>query len=286
MTPPSLRYATYSALLTSVVFWLVFQLSKNAAIQTVAPFANDPYDSVASFAFQIALAIALLTLARLVSINNEKGLHLRAIFILHGLLLVVASVVITLAVDFIAMAQAWPLTWSDSMVYLFSGLTLLSLLTAITGILLTTAWKELGNLSSLTASDSLAQSIGDCWTLVTVIATWVVIYLPFLKSFWNWIDSLAHRIAAAWNEKLSFANPSIRPWIFAMTFAVLLGFALMGMILISERIKEGGPPSPMIGWLLAGIFFGGETIAILLSFLFFGGYLGLRPKLNNPGTAG
>jgi hypothetical protein len=285
MTLPSLRHATYSALLTSVIFCLLFQLSKNAAIQNVAPLSNDPYDAVASFSFQIALAIALLSLARLASIKDEQGLRQRAIFILHGILLVIACVVITLVVDFIAMAQAWPLAWSDSMVYIFSGLTLQSLLTTITGILLVKAWRKFGNLPTLKTSDALAQAIGDCWTLVTVIATWLVLHLTFLKPVWNWIDSLAHRTAAAWNDRLPFANPFTHPWIFALAFAVLLGFMVMGIILISERIKEGGPATFMIGFLLAGIFFGGETIAILLSFLFIGGYLGLRPQLNEPGGA-
>jgi hypothetical protein len=286
MTSPSLRTVTYSAFLTSVIFWLLFQSSKIPPIQAVAPFANDPYDAVASFAFQIALAIALLSIARLASIRDEQGLRQRATFIMHGILLVVACVVITLVTDLSAMAQAWPWTWSTPVVTLLAGLILLSLLTVITGILLARAHRELGNILTVPASDVLAQAIGDCWTLVAVIATGVVLHVPFLKPFWNWIDSLAHRIAAAWNERLPFADPSTHPWIFALTFAVLLGFVVMGIILISERIKEGGPPNPMIGFLLAGIFFGGETIAILLSFLFLGGYLGLRPQIIKPSGAG
>jgi hypothetical protein len=279
MTPSSLKRATYSAFITSLTFWLLFQLSKIRAIQSGAPFADDPYDAIASFAFQIAVAIALLSLARLVSIRDEQGLHQRATFILHGILLVVACVTVTLVADFIAVAQAWPLTFSSPIVFLLAGLTLLSALAGVTGILLAIAWKDSRGNSSVPTGDALAQAIGDCWILVTIIATWLTLHLPFLKQIWKWIDSLAHRIAAAWNKWLPFANPSTHPWKFALSFSILVGFAVMGIIMLSEGLWEGGPANPAIALLLALIFFVGETVAVILSFLFFGGYLGLRPKL-------
>ena len=279
MTRPVLRTTVYSALLASVVFWLMFQLSKIPLIQITAPFAEDPYAAVASFGFQIALVVAALSLARFVSIRDEPSLRQWVQYILHGDWLVFACLAVTLVTDFIAMEQARPLNLSAPMGYIVAGLILLTLLTAWLGVYLFRAQREFGNIRFAPAPDALASAISDCWTLAAVIATGVVHHLPFLAPVWKWIDSLAHKTAALWDKKLPFADPAAHPWNFAILFATLLGFATMAVILVSERIKEGAPPSLAIGLLLAGIFFSAETIAILLSFLFFGEFLGLRPKL-------
>jgi hypothetical protein len=274
-----LKRATYSAFITSVVFWLLFQLSKIRVIQSAAPFAEDPYDAVASFAFQIALVVSLLSLARLISIEDENGLRQRAPFILRGILLAELCLLATLTAYFIAIIQALPFTISTSMIFILTGLALLSALVTITGAFWFSARREMGNLSARLGPDALGQTIRDSWKLVTVIALWIVTRIPILKPAWNWIDSLAGGLATAWNKRLPFANPSQHPWGFAMTFAVLIGFALMGIIMLSESLLEGSPENIAIAFLLAGIFFAGETVAVFLSFLLFGGYLGLRPKI-------
>ena len=279
MAPPLLKQATYSAFATSAIFWILFQLSKIRAIQNVAHFADDPYDAIASFAVQIAFAVALLSLARLVSIKNEDGLRQRLPFLLRGILIIALCIAITLAVDVVALAQAWPLTLSAQMYFLLAGLVLLTLLAAETGMLLHKARRGTGKILVEPAPGALGQAIGDCWTLVALPPNWLVAHLTFLKPIWNWADSFAHKIADAWNKRMPFANPYLHPWNFAMLFAALLGFAIMGVILVSERIVEGGPPNLYIGFLLACIFFGGEMVAIFLSFLLLGGFLGLRPKI-------
>lgn len=275
----SLKHATYVAFITSITFWLLFQLSKISAISNISPFAEDPYDAVPSLAFQIAVAIGLLSLARLVSIKDENGLRQRAPFILRGILLVELAVLIALVTDFIAIAQAWPLTISTPMMFLLGGLSLLTALFIITSILLAKAWTEFRNLPIEPSQNALGETIRDCWTLVTVIAMWFVAHLPFLKPIWNRIDALAHKIANTWNQRLPFANPDIHPWQFAMTFSVIVGIIIMSVIMISETIWEGSFAGPMIAILIAGIAFSVEISATLLTFLFFGSYLGLRPKL-------
>jgi len=286
MAPRSLKYATISAFITSGVFALLFQLSKIRAIQNAAPFADDPFDAVASFAFQIALAVGLLSLARLVSIKNEKGLRQRLPFILHGIWMVVLCVAITLLVDFASVARAWPLPASAPSALLLAGLALLTLLAANTGGLLARAQREAGRLPAEPVPGALGGALEDCWRLVGLIPTWLIARLPRLKPGWEWVDSLARRIARAWSRRLPFADPYRHPWNFALLFAILLGLAIMGAILVSEAIVEGGPRNLSIGLLLAGIFFGGEMLAILLCFLFFGSYLGLRPRIHLVRTAG
>lgn len=278
MNISSLKRATYSAFTTSVVFWFLFQLSKIRGIQNAAPFADDPYDAVASFAFQIAMAIALLSLARLVSIKDERGQRQRAPFILRGVLLVEICVFVTLISNLVAIVKALPLTLSTPMIYTFEGMALLTTFFSITGIFWINARKETGNISAEASPDALGQTINDCWTLIAVISAHIVTRMPVLRPLWSWADSAAHATANGWNKRLSFANPNQHPWGFAMTFAVLVGLLFMGATILSESLSEGGPPNPTIALLLAGIFFAGETIAILLSFLFFGGYLGLRPR--------
>jgi hypothetical protein len=274
-----LKRATYSASITSVVFWLLFQLSKVRVIQSAAPFAEDPYDAIASFAFQIALVVSLLSLARLISIEDENGLHQRAPFILRGILLAELCILATLAAYLVAIIQVLPLTISTAMIFILVGLAFLSALFTVTGVFWFNARKEIANLPAHLTPDALGQTTHDCWKLVTVIARWVVTRIPILKPVWNWVDSLAGGLATAWNKRLPFANPNQHPWGFAMTFAVLIGIAVMGIIMLSESLLEGGPENIAIAFLLAGIFFVGETVAVLISFLLFGGYLGLRPKI-------
>jgi len=279
MNYPNLKRATYSAFLTSLVFWLLFQLSKIGVIQNASPFAEDPYDAVASFAFQIAMAIALLSLARLVSIQEEDGLRQRAPFILHGILLVEFCVLITLTANLTALVNALPLNLTASMIYIISGMALLTGLFLLTGILWLNARREIGSVPAQPNQHALGQTIRDCWTLITVFAAMIVRHLPVLLPLWNSIDSQARKTARTWNEHLPFADPNEHPWGFAMTFAVLIGLLVMGFIMIGEGVFEGGPKSLAVAFLVAGIFFAGETTAVFLSFLLFGGYLGLRPKL-------
>jgi hypothetical protein len=280
MNNPSLKRATYSALLTALAFWLLlFQLSKIRSVQNIAPFAEDPYDAVASVAFQIALGVAILSLARFTSIKDEGGLRRRAPFILRGILLVEVAVLVTLLADIVAIAGAWPLTLSTPMIFLIAGLGFLTALLITTGVLLIEAWQGAPGLTAEAVPDALGQSLRDCWMLVTVVAEWIVSRQPFLKKVWSWVDASARKIANLWNKRLPFADPDNHPWQFAGTVAVLSGILLMAGIMISETLWEGGPASPMIGWLLAAIFFAVETAIILLVFVIFGGYLGLRPRL-------
>jgi hypothetical protein len=279
MTHSSLRCATLSAFASSLTFWLFFQLTKIRAIQAVTPFAHDPYDAVASFAFQIAVLVGLLSLARLVSTRDESSFHPRAKFILRGILLVELTLAVAIVTDFIAIILAWPLTFSAPMIFLLAGLGVVTALFFVTGYLLLRAWREPANLLTEAPADALGQTIRDCWTLVTFIAIWIIIRLPLLKPLWQWVDSTARKLANGWNRRLPFSNPDLHPWQFAVTFAVLAGLVITTAIMVSESIAEGGPASLPILFLLIGIFLGGEIVTILLGFLLFCGYLGLRPKL-------
>jgi hypothetical protein len=275
----SLKRAVFSALATSLVFWLLFLLSKLRAIQSASPFAEDPYDAVASHAFQIAVAVSLLSLARLVSIHDEAGLGGRAPFIMRGIVVVEVCILVTLLADSIAVAQALPLPASLPTLLQFIALGFLALLFAATGFFLGQAWRDCGRFPARAGRDALGQTVRDCWTLVSVGAGWWFRRLPFLKPAWAAIDSLAHRMARGWNRRLPLADPDLHPWGFAAAFALIGGVLLMALILISEAIAEGGPASPQIALLLALIFFAGEAATIFLSFLLFGGFLGLRPKI-------
>jgi hypothetical protein len=274
-----LRRATYSAFATAVIFWILFQLSKIRAIQDASPFANDPYDAVASFAFQIAMLLGLLSVARLLNIRDEAGRRARAPFILHGIFLLELCVLATLIADAVALAGAWPLPLSQPLLLQYLGLAILMALFTLTAVLVLRAWRENHDLTASAPADALGQTIRDCWGLVVLIATRLVGWAPFLAPAWRWGDRLARRIAGSWKRHLSFADPDVHPWYFAVTFAALAGVLIMAGILLAERFAEGPPASVHILLLLMLIFFSAETAAILLSFLLFGGYLGLRPKL-------
>ena len=252
---------------------------KIRTVMAIAPFANDPFDAVASFAFQIALVAAILSLARLVSIKAEDGLKQRTLFILRSILLVEITIFVTLLTDLVAILLALPLPFSQPMLFLLGGLFLLVALFILTGVLLVHAWKELHPKSNPPAHDSLGQTIRDCWNLVAAIGNGLVRLLPFLKRPWQWLDGLIRRIGNLWKKHLPTFDPDLHPWYFFLLFVLLAGVFIVLIILTSESLVEGPPVKPGMLLILFGIFFGGEVLAGLLGFLFFGGWLGLRPNL-------
>jgi hypothetical protein len=129
----SLKRSTITAIIASLVFYALFQLSKIPAIRNISPFAEDPYDIESMIAFQIALLAALLSLALLVSIGDDFGSHQRARLILHGTLLVKLSLATTLLTDGYAIFTHFPLVFSTSLAFLFTGLGSLAALAVVNG---------------------------------------------------------------------------------------------------------------------------------------------------------
>lgn len=129
------RLAVFTTL-TSLVFWVFFSWSKTQPIAEVNPFAVDPYDAIGSFAFQLAIVLSILSLARsFQQRKNTNSLH-RLSFILRGIGIALFAIVITIAGDGIALAQQSTLVLSSMVgVYLLIGLGVVALFAIIDGIL-------------------------------------------------------------------------------------------------------------------------------------------------------
>jgi hypothetical protein len=273
MPPASLKRSTITAFITSLVFYVLFQLSKIPAISIASPFAEDPYDAVASIAFQGALLTALLSLARLASIKDELGMRQRARLILHGILLAELSLVATMLADGIAIVTHLPLVFSTPLAFLFAGLGLLVALAVVQGYLLVKVWRELRTVVYQPAENPLGLTIHDCWTLVALVAGWVANPAARLKSLWRHVDVLVHKAGRAWQLKLPFIDPDYHPWRFVLLVACAMGILIfLGMI-----FGEGLPPSFSVGLKVFFVFFSIEMVAVLSGFALFGRFLGLRP---------
>jgi hypothetical protein len=145
--------------ITSLVFWAFFSWSKTDQFAAVNPFAYDPYDAIGSFAFQIAVAISILSLAR--SFQQRKNLNSlqRSPYIMRGIGIALFVTVITILGDSIAVTRQYSMVSSSIFgMYLLIGLGALTLLTLINGVLFI---KELRLSPGLHATGNISSSLGE-----------------------------------------------------------------------------------------------------------------------------
>jgi len=259
--------------ITSFVFWAFFAWSKNQSISELNPFAVDPYDAIGSFAFQLAIALSILSLARsFQQIKDANSLH-RLPFILRGIGIALFAIFITIVGDGIAVAQQAALVFSSTAGgYLMFGLGVVAFFAIIDGFLYIRVILHVHHIPETSdASSSLGEALND---LYLMILSPVLRIFPQIKSFDRWLRNKAGRFA--------WLSPSVHPWRFVMSIGIVLGL----LFPVAEFFKEGPPDHLQIAFLVIAIFLLGEMGAILLGFLIFGGFLGLRPPLfwkNSPG---
>jgi hypothetical protein len=252
-------------LLSSVLFYLFFQINKAAAFVETNPFANDPYDAVGSIAVQAAFLIGILSYARVLRLRSDPSQKTKVRLILHGNLLVLASMFITLCFDVIAeiVVQMPNSFWVN---FLRVELGFMLLLTLLCGLSL---WFVFHHLPTPTPPINLtpADAIEDLWSLVRIPVVKAGKYLPIRLVDWvSRFNSPRLFIHSAW------IDPRQHPWRFTSVIGMLVG-----VLLAVAQLQEGLPPSLSVGLLTMGIFISIEFVAILVGYAIFGGYLGLRP---------
>jgi hypothetical protein len=266
-TVKSIHRVTALILLSAVLFTVFVQVNKGAAFVDANPFANDPYDAIGSFATQIAMLVGFLSYARVLRWRENASQKGKARLILHGDILVLASMLITLCSDAIAEIIV-PVPDSEWVILIRLELVFLFLLTILCGVSL---WLVFHSLQTPSPPTNLtpADAIDDLWSLVRI---------PALKSHKHlpprWVDWIAHINSDRLFKRAALIDPRHHPWRFTSLVALLLGFFLM-----LAQFKEGLPPSLQIGLLTAAIFIAIEFSAILLGFAILGGYIGLRPAI-------
>jgi hypothetical protein len=252
-------------LLSAVLFYLFFQVNKAAEFVNANPFANDPYDAVGSIAVQTALLISVLSYARALRWREDSSQKSKARLILHGNILVLASMFITLCSDIIAeIIVRMPNSYWVNFLRLELGFMLL--LTVLCGVYL---WLVFHRLPTPAPPTNLtpADAIDDLWSLVRIPILKIRMHPP--NRFVDWVA----RFNSDWLFKhMPWINPRFHPWRFTSLLALLVG-----LLLVVAQLQEGLPSSLKVALLTAGIFISIEFFAILLGYVILGGYLGLRP---------
>ncbi len=251
---------------TAIIFYLFFQVNKRSPFVEANPFAVDPYDAVGSIAFQVALLISLLSYSRVLRMSNDATQTVERL-VLHGNILVLASIFITLISDAVAeFVQHSPP--SIYVIVLQLELGLMFILAIVCALALWIVFRGIPTASpppNLTPADA----IDDLWSLVRVpIERGSSVFPP---SIVQWVKRFNSELLFA---RLPWLNPRLHPWRFTAAIGLLVG-----VLLVITKLQEGLPPSLTIGLLVAGIFISVELVATLMGFAIFGGYLGLRPAL-------
>jgi hypothetical protein len=261
----TIHRVTALTLLSALIFYLFFQINKADAFVNSNPFANDPYDAVGSIAFQAALLIGILSYARALRWRNDPAQKTKARLILHGNILVLASIFITLCTDIIAEFIV-PLPGSNWVNYLRLELGLMMLLTLLCGAAL---WFAFHHLTAPKPPQNLtpADAIDDLWSLVRIPVVKAGKFLP--TRFVAWIDRFESDTLF---KHSAWVDPRQHPW----RFASMLGL-MVGVLLVLVQLQEGLPPSLSVGLLTTIIFISVEFVATLVGFAVLGDYLGLRP---------
>jgi hypothetical protein len=251
-------------LLAAIVFYFFFQVNKRSPFVEANPFAVDPYDAVGSIAIQVALLISLLSFGRVLRQRDDPA-QAKERLILHGNILVLATIFITLCSDAIA-EFVLPMSASLWRNILIIELGSMFIFTVICGLLL---WQVFKGMPTSTPPTNLtpADAIDDLWSLVRVPVTRAQVILP--PPLVEWVMQMnSNRLFS----HMEWLDPRRHAWRF--TGAVGL---MVGLLLILAKLQEGLPPSLGIGLVVMGIFISVEFVATLLGFALFGGYLGLRP---------
>ncbi len=252
-------------LVLAIVFYLFFQVNKHNPFAMGNPFAVDPYDAVGSIAIQLALLISLLSYARVLRCREDPN-QLKERLILHGNILVLAAIFITLCSDTVAeFVRRLPHSvWVTILRLELGGMFLLTLFCGLALWLVFRGVPTAPPPANLTPADA----IDDLWSLVRlpVIRAGAIFPPPVVE----WVKRFnSDRLFA----HFQWLDPRRHPRRFTAAVGLLIGLALW-----LAGFQEGLPPSLGIGLLLLGIDISVELVATMLGFAILGGYLGIRPS--------
>lgn len=257
---------TTATTLTAIVFWKFYDTTKHGHLRDINPFAQDPYDVVGSFAFQVALLVGALTYARALRLTESPSAAPRARLIVRGNAIVLGSIAATLLSDVIALIlHPIPHSYWAYVVLLSLGLMCLLAFTCLVSLIVVLREIRMAPPPHLTPADGL----DDLWTPVRVATTKARRILP--RGFVDWVaDFNSDKLFA----HFPWGHPRQHPWRFACLLSVLAGVAIY-----LSKLREGPAPSLRIALLVAAIFVTAETVAAILGFAILGAHLGLRPPI-------
>ncbi|HEY6307601.1 MAG TPA: hypothetical protein VI488_14205 [Candidatus Angelobacter sp.] len=260
---------TAATTLTAIVFWKFFDITKHGDLGDISPFAQDPYDAVGSFAFQVALLVGALTYARALRLTESCSAP-RARLIVRGNVIVLGSITATLLSDVTALVLH-PLPRSHWAYVLWLALGLMSLLTLVCLVALIVVLRGVHMPPPPPPYLTPADGLDDLWTPIRIAIVKVRRILP--RRFVKWVTDFNSDALFA---RFSWGHPRRHPWRFACFLSLLAGVAVY-----LSKLREGPGPSLGIALLVAAIFITAESVAAVLGFAILGAYLGLRPPIGH-----
>lgn len=175
--PGRLKVTAIITFLLAVLFYLFFQTTKhNAALSQVNAFAEDPYDAVGSFGFQLAVFTALLSLIRAFRPYYDKqASDSQKLLLLRSEYLSCLSVAVTLIADIIAMIR-YPSVWTG----LAAGYLLATLLAGMTLLTALVGW-----LIYRSSRNIIVPTARGVWARAVLISIVGILILALYPESWR-----------------------------------------------------------------------------------------------------
>jgi hypothetical protein len=188
---------------TAIIFFLFFQVNKRSPFVEANPFAVDPFDAIGSIAIQLALLISLLSYARVIRLRDNLA-QVNQRLILHGNILVLAAIFITLCSDALAeFVQPVPSSLLSNILLLELGL--MFILTLVCALALWVVFRDIP-IASPPSNLTPADSIDDLWSLVRVPIVRASPVLP--PAIVEWVKRFNSDLIFA---HIPWVNPRLHP---------------------------------------------------------------------------
>lgn len=269
-----------------------FAAKHQPALAKLAPFGDDPYDAVGSFAVQVAVVAAALSGLRAVRSHGSAGIpEIRSSLILRGAVISALAIFIAVLADLVAMIR-YPEVWLGRAAGLELGLFLIVLALAAfvgAGRLARGVPGAGANAATARGRAALIAAAGALllgfyprtWRHGFAGAVLTAVFGMALLFAWTW--ALAKVLVPGDTgdtddllDDLHAPKPVARwlrahPWRCVVWSAVIGGLALA----LLEALGEGLPASARRALLVLGVFTGIEGLGIVLGFALFRRQLGL-----------
>jgi hypothetical protein len=293
------RKIAFANILLAAGFCVFFFAVKHwPELTRVAPFVEDPYDAVGSFAVQLALAAALLTLWRSWRRVRRGDSGEQTTYLVRGAVVTVLAVHVTAVGDFVAMCRhldAWMKSAAGKGLAALLAVVLVATAAAAVSISRSgripglpsrrRAWTRLAAITSATVWALVLYPEGWRRSVPGAILTALFgMSLVFIAA-WAMTRALLprdlgrHRVllddlpAALGSPRTlpGWLSPRLHPWRWIVPMALVGGIAVAAI----EALGEGLPRIASRAALLVGILVGIEASGILLGCALFGRVLGL-----------
>ncbi len=282
--PARFKVNTLLSAILAAVLYLFFMFAKHdPMLSTVAPFLNDPYDAIGSFATISSILLVIIALVRALRPYPSPPTEERKVFLIRTHMAIALAVLITLAADLVAMARH-PSLWLRSplageLIALLGGIIAFALAAVLlirrsmSGITVPTRLTWRGAIAvSLLALLILAvypENLIDMLYghLFTIFVGMLLLFAPMAA-----LDIALVPAAMASTAVVQTRRAKAAPWIIAL----LLAFGVGLLVFLGEAGEGGGRSVPLVRIATVfAVFVGMGTLGILVGYAFLRKPLGL-----------